>query len=267
MNVQYNQNITLTVDNKIYCKYFMSDILKPIVVTFAPLNPISRQEVSKSVSPWGFDFIKNKIGLNVVSFQCIEEDNWYINKSFQKFISELGDKLKVFSERLGYGVSMGGYGVAAYSNLLNLDRVLLVNPISSLDPKLVPFEVRWQQFQKKMDWENALDGSELKAKGYIIYDPIFHLEAGHAKRFESLTQLKAFGAGHSVPAYLVSMGLLQKLFNDFLIGYIDKNQYYKAIKKRRNSKHYYSFMLGKNNTHLSPRRLEVLLFYKKGIAT
>ncbi len=250
------------VIGQIYCKYYISDTNKPLVITFASgLSSFSEEKIEKSMSPWGFEFVKNQ-NLNVISFDCAYENSWYRDEEFYVFTKELSKKISIFPKRFGYGGSRGGYGVSAYSNVLKIDKILIINPISTLNENLVPFERRFRIY-KKLDWIGPCsDGADTKSSGYIIYDPIHTLDKKHADRYTTLVHLKVPGVGHSMPEHLQKMGMLKWIFMDFVHENLDINKFYAEARKRRNLPRYYEWMLSKANSHLTTKRKEVILSYK-----
>lgn len=260
MGVHFNQVESGVVDTIVY-KYDFHDLSKPLIVTFSPAN-ISVDKVNGEYSsPWAFDFLRKK-GLNVLSFSCSSKKNWYRSEPLRKFIDKLSKELPQFSEKIGYGSSMGAYAVSAYSNLLKLNRVLLINPISTLNRKLVPFETRFQTYARKFDWENGcFDGAKTKAKGFVVYDPLFHLDSTHAKRYKGLVKLKVPGVGHNMPVHLNKMGILQDLVAKFIDDKLDVASFHKVARVRRDIKRYYTWMLSDENVHLTEYRKQVILKY------
>jgi len=154
-NFIFNKEQSFVMHN-VYCKYYLMDIKKPLMVTFGAANShIASSELVNSPSPWAFDYIKKK-GINVISFSSIDSDCWYRNKEFHNYLKSVSKNISIFSERLGYGGSMGAYGISAYSNTLNLTRVLLFCPVSTLNKIIVPFEDRFEINSRTKDWEEYI---------------------------------------------------------------------------------------------------------------
>lgn len=240
-------------------KYFIHDTSRPLVVTFANLGALaSKNDIVNGTSPWGFDFVKS-IGLNVLAFASCRPQNWYRSIDFFEFINRISDALPVFSERLGYGGSMGGYGVSAYANLLKLDRVLLFNPISTLNESLAPWETRFAG-GRQLDWESgAFDGAQISCPGYIVYDPLFNLDRLHALRYSSnITHLKVFGVGHAIPKHLRDMGVLKNLVTGFFSNDIDVSLAQREFRRRRTIIRNYNWLLSPENQRLTPKRIQII---------
>lgn len=98
---------------------------------------------------------------------------------------------------------------ACHANNPSIDEVLLVNPISTLNGVLENFETRFRYPAKILDWSDPNnDGVLCKAKGYVVYDPLFYPGRMHARRYKGLEYLKLTGVGHSMPNHLKNLGML-----------------------------------------------------------
>lgn len=179
---------------------------KPIVITFQNHGqPLSENEISKpNAYVWGYNFILSTNNYNVLSFSCIKKDNWYRDKQFIESLPSLSQLISAFPIRLGYGSSMGGYGVSAFSNILNIERLLLMNPISSLNKNISPWEDRFNN-DLDYDWNGLYnDASITKSNGYVVFDPLFHKDKMHAEKYTKLRKIKLPGVGHAMPAICVT---------------------------------------------------------------
>ncbi len=253
-------------NNGLYMQYYIIDKSLPIVVTFAPMGTqIKKEDIQKGVAEtWGFEFIKSQ-GLNVISFGWTGKNTWYRDGSIEEFMKSLSMELDKFPERLGYGGSMGGYAVSAYSNILNLDRILIINPISTLNKSLVPWETRFRGAANSIDWESgdAYDGARAVSSGYVIYDPLFDLDKKHADRYQNLTKLKVPGVGHHMPLHLKNMQMIKWVFSCFIDNSLKKRDFYKKARKRRELQRYYNWLLSDENKHLTSKRTKTIEAYRE----
>ncbi|QOR62337.1 hypothetical protein ACM66Z_02365 [Sulfurovum sp. ST-21] len=271
MQTESNKKFILTrqteswhVIDDVICKYYIHDIKKPIMVTFASLNSfLDQTEIENGISPWGYDFVK-KQGLNIISFSSINKNTWYRSNILYHFMMQLSSELEVFPERLGYGGSMGGYGVSSYCNILKLDRILIINPISTLNKSLVPWEYRFTHDRENLDWESGevFDGAQALASGYIIYDPLFDLDKKHAQRYQNLIHLKVPGVGHSMPKHLQEMNMLKKTLISFIHNRLDPFDFHSDARKRRTIPRYYKWLLSKENKHLTKKRKYIIYIHR-----
>lgn len=248
----------------VYYKYYIHDINLPLVITFAHLGEVtSTTDISNSnYTPWAYNFIK-KQNLNVLSFSTYKTPNWYRGKTFHNFIKKLALELVVFKEKLGYGSSMGGYAVSAFADTLGLDRILILNPISTLNRSLVPWETRFRIAATKYPWDTLFHDAALSScDGHIVYDPLFHCDYQHAQRYKHLVHIKFPGVGHSTASHLQRLKILQPLFDSFIKNTINKHKLNKLLRKRRNYLGYYDWLLSDKNIHLTPKRKVIIEKYR-----
>lgn len=218
----------VAVAGNVYVKYRIVDESLPIVFTFANAYRgdsrcvLSADDVSNCISPWAFDPVA-AYGLNVVSFASIGAPSWYRDQELAELIDGLGPQVLRFSERLGYGDSMGAFGVSAFSSRLHLDRLLLVSPISTLNTGIAPFVRGYEWARSTYEWNTGeIDGAKSQSKGVIIYDPLVRGDRLHQQRFsDSFVRLRCPGLGHGLIGPLQRMGLLKPLLRDFVFDDFD----------------------------------------------
>lgn len=249
----------------VYAKYSIPFANKPLIVTFSYLgnNAKRKDAIDGSHDPWGFRFVKSE-RLNVISFCCVGGNNWYTDSEFQNAVHDLGEEIsKLGLEVIGYGGSMGGFGVSALSQPLGINRLLLFNPISTLNSSKAPFEYRFKNARDNLNWDCAYnDGAESISKGVVIYDPFFKVDTLHAERYKGLEKFKFPGVGHSIPKHLMAIGSLKWVFQSFVNGSLDKEKFSERIKRKRRYSHYYSWMLSDENFYATKKRREIIKKYR-----
>jgi hypothetical protein len=156
---------------------------------------------------------------------------------------------------------MGGFGASVFADVLHVDKLLLINPISTLKKDIAPFETRFK-YGQSLDWGGGYnDGAKNSASGYVVFDPLFDLDSNHAKRYRHLEELKFFGVGHAMPAHLQKIGILSELFDQYISGAVDPDWFYKSIRKRRKYDHYYIWLMSDQNKHLTHLRRSIIKNY------
>jgi hypothetical protein len=203
----------------VFVKYEFIDLNKPLLFTFSPAGTnLKEQDLHDDFAPWGYH-LAQKQQVNIISFQHLGISNWFRNRNLIFFIEQLSTLLAPFTQRLGYGLSRGGFAIGAFANLLQLDRVLLFHPVSTKNRQIAPWDDRSStELAQKFDWEGDYHDLNLgKAKGYIIYDPTNRIDRLHAKRYPELTHLRVFGMGHGTHAtYLNKFGFYKQVAVDFM---------------------------------------------------
>ena len=152
-------------------------------------------------------------GYDVFSVQT-NNDDWH-QSIYPEGIERLAKVIENdYSTAYGYGSSMGGFGALLYGKLLNLKTVLALSPQYTISE---PFDQRWREFDKAINWVYTMNDA-LRYDGNVViyYDP-FDLDAKHARLF--INNFKSarvvdnpvkFGS-HPVTPYFHDAGELKKL--------------------------------------------------------
>lgn len=258
--LDYGKEGAGVIDN-VYYKFNFKFPNKPLVIVFSNAGFITSINNTRDpdYSPWGYQYLLKK-NVNILAFSSIEKLNWYRSPIFIKFLKNISAELQCFPLRLGYGGSMGGYAVGAFSELLNLDKILLLSPISTLNSKLIPWDERHIKYRIGLNWDSEYhDSANSTCEGVIVYDPLHSNDTKHAKRYQNLKHLHFSGVGHDPSPSLQFLGLLDPLINNLITGkIINEYFFYKKIKARRFLPRYYEWMLCKENIHLTPKRKLVI---------
>lgn len=246
----------------VYGKYAFFDLKKPLVISFSHLGAsVDEDKICSSPSPWAFDYLA-KNNINCLCFAGIKgKNNFYRDVEFIKSLKEIGESLPGFTERLGYGTSMGAYAAAAFSSPLGVSRVLLGSPISTRKKEINNWDLDAGRSIESynFDWNGPYsDAASSKASGYVIYDPLYGFDAIHAKRFTNLKLLKLPGAGHSGFDLLNQANEMDWVFKSFLNNELSELAYYKKIRKRKSIPSYYFGILGKESTNINTFRASVV---------
>lgn len=239
----------------VFVKYDFVDLDKPLLFTFSPAGTnVQEQDLHSDFAPWGYKLGK-KQNVNIISFQHLGKSNWFRSRNLIFFLEQLSPLLEPFNQRLGYGLSRGGFAVGAFANLLKLDQVLLFHPVSTKNKQIATWDDRSStDIAQQFDWQGDYHDLDLgHAKGYIIYDPTNHIDRMHAKRYQQLTHLRVFGMGHGTHAtYLNKFGFYKQVAVDFIGNQqIEIAQFRQQTKTLRFKEDYYKRLnrANKNSAH------------------
>ncbi|MDP4984442.1 cytosolic protein, partial [Pseudoalteromonas tunicata] len=239
----------------VFVKYDFVDLDKPLLFTFSPAGTnVQEQDLHSDFAPWGYKLGK-KQNVNIISFQHLGKSNWFRSRNLIFFLEQLSPLLEPFNQRLGYGLSRGGFAVGAFANLLKLDQVLLFHPVSTKNKQIATWDDRSStDIAQQFDWQGDYHDLDLgHAKGYIIYDPTNHIDRMHAKRYQQLTHLRVFGMGHGTHAtYLNKFGFYKQVVVDFIGNQqIEIAQFRQQTKTLRFKEDYYKRLnrANKNSAH------------------
>lgn len=256
----YNINVgeSFHLGNDFYMKSnFTGDYTKLVICFhFANNIPTFSDCDSGLFAPFGYQFCKDR-NINVISFSPVNKNNWYRSLELINYIKSILPFLNKFEFRFGYGSSMGAFGIATFSKLLSIDFALLFSPISTLNNSLVPFENRFYNARKNLDWNSEYYDATLGlTNGIILVDPFHREDFLHAKRFSSsIRKIFIPGGGHNLPRFLFEVGLLKDLFNSSFEQKILNDIFFKKLKLRRKLDIYYKNLLLSNRLTNSRRIL------------
>ncbi|AWK84089.1 hypothetical protein [Photobacterium damselae] len=221
---------------------------KPLIITFAPAGSVlTYKQIRKDHSAWGFEFFKNR-GYNILSFSAIEEKHWFISPILLRYINSLEKQTLLFPQRIGYGASMGAFGLSLYHKSLHIDKLLLITPLTPNDKNIEHLS---------FDYCAGHHGDIT-----IIYDPFCHQDTLHAMRYPKNSQyLKLYGVGHRVIESMNQLSMLKHTIRDFIVGQIDTENFYRSAKKRKNIERYYSYLLRNPTNKLTKKRINIIKYH------
>ena len=170
----------------------------------------------------GADGVKNGLGfsekfltdLGIPSLHFISHKNhWWQTGAMAEALMAANSVIASSQRRIGYGSSMGGYGVIRFAKSLNLDTVLAFVPQYSISPKIVPWETRFAHDLSDPDLDEGriLIGPDCQIIAF--YDPD-NLDKDHVDLIAaevSLCRVPMPGAGHKVYRALRDMKALPDL--------------------------------------------------------
>ena len=222
-------------------QFHIVDFNQPLVISFAPAGKkLSSAQVHAGESAWGIEFFK-KHNINVLSINTIDENHFYLCDELTHYLLSMKPLIERFPERLGYGSSMGGFGVTHFSQLLQIDRALLFAPLLHDSAPTV--------------------AANHPCQFTVIYDPFCLQDTDHAKRYPAHTQwLKLYGVGHQVIESISNFRALKPLVMAFINNTIDEPTFYQAMRQRRTIERYYSY-LARNPTKKQTLKRRLLVKY------
>jgi tetratricopeptide (TPR) repeat protein len=150
--------------------------------------------------------------------------------------------------------------------------VIAINPQSTLNPALVPWEDRYPE-GKAQDWlgdfADGATGAACASSVLVAYDPLFALDRRHVERLSpgNLVELKTPLLRHSLPSWLVEMGVLKEVVTRFAEGGLDNADCRALARKRRTIPRYYASMMVRTRSRAVARRCLDLLLDKPHLGT
>jgi hypothetical protein len=186
-----------------------------IVVTFQPFMAAGFDKRG-----FGEDFFPPR-GYDVLCFKP-RDDSWYQDLLADDLRDEGFAFLKDYRERIGYGSSMGAYGVLYLSDALGLDRVIAVSPQYSIDRNVAPFENRWQSLAADIRFVHRWSHAPYRARTVTIYDPFDNADARHVEflraKFPNGVDIALPFTGHPSLSALVESGQISSIIESLISG-------------------------------------------------
>ncbi|MFB2594100.1 hypothetical protein ACEYYB_04545 [Paracoccus sp. p4-l81] len=206
-----------------------------LIVSFDNLDFVAQDH--SEAKPWGYDFVTR----NGWSLLATMAPGWTWFRS--DFVSQSFDRLRdegffrQFDRVVFYGVSMGGYGAAAFSAACPGADVVVMNPQSTLDRRLVPFERRYRRawhLDFSGPYGDAAQASATARRVTLIHDPHEPLDRAHAARFTApnVQHLHAPWLGHRMASAMAGMGVLSQVVRSAIAGDLDQPQLSRILRAR-----------------------------------
>ncbi|MFD0859266.1 glycosyltransferase family 2 protein [Roseovarius aquimarinus] len=207
-----------------------------LLVTFDNLSNVNDESVLRE--PWAYKFAADN-GFSHLGVMAHVSD-WYRDADLiQRFEALVAQGLFEGYERVVFaGVSMGGYASLVFSSLVPGAHVVAINPQSTLDPELVPWETRYENGQRQ-DWTLPLGDAAALTKGAgrvnIFYDPYFELDRKHVERFEgdNIRVFNCWFSNHKTAVFLRKIGALKPVMTHCIMDELTAPDFYSLYRERR----------------------------------
>ena len=152
------------------------------------------------------------------------ENDWYQYAEMGDAMATVHAATRDYHRVVTYGSSMGAYAAIRLAGLAGAHAIVALSPQYSIDPKIVPFEYRWEEPSRRFQavWERTLPYPDVE-DAYVAYDPD-NLDIKHLALFDQqfrFTHVRLPGAGHPVTGYLVELDLLEGMVQQACRGAID----------------------------------------------
>ncbi|RWR29538.1 hypothetical protein D2T29_14040 [Sinirhodobacter populi] len=260
VNIQLARHYFVSTDNYWLEGYIYDQ--NALVVTFEHAGG-ERPRPDSLRTGWSSHFFRKRR----VSHLCVKPAfiDWYQHRDLADAIIALRNRgfFLSFEKVVTYGASMGGFGALAYADLIGAQTVVALNPQSTQNRKIAPWDTRFpvsQQTPMDGPYADAV-GKYRKAKDVIIVgDRHDHEDGLHMKRLAApnVRILNTPFMGHGVAAYLNGMGLLAAIIMQPLRWGRDDGMLFEGLRKRRNFPHYYDNMLRHDRVKNSPRFTDIV---------
>jgi hypothetical protein len=198
------------------------------------------------------DFLRDE-GIDAV--HVLNRDNrWYQYAEMDEALAAVAAVTTRYGRVFTYGSSMGGYAALRFARRRRAETAIAITPQFSLDPRVVPFEERWQADLAAITFrERAIEPT---AAQVIFYDPRMRLDDRHFAMFAALPT-RTVGvavpyAGHPVGPMLIETGVLKDSIRGIVAGRFDARRVQRAVRERRRRSQHHFFMLARRAADRHP---------------
>ena len=198
------------------------------------------------------DFLRGE-GIDAV--HVLNRDNrWYQYAEMDGALAAAAEVARGYARVFTYGSSMGGYAALRFARAVTAQTAIAISPQYSLDPRVVPFEERWQADLAAITFRER--APEPAATQVIFHDPRMRLDDAHARLFAALPA-ETLGvavpyAGHPVGPMLVETGVLKDAVRAIVAGRFDPVRVQRAVRERRRRSAHHFFMLARRAERRGP---------------
>lgn len=194
---------------------------------------------------FGEDFLRDE-GIDAIHVVNID-NQWYQYPEVPEMLAAVAAALVRVPRVFTYGSSMGGYAALRFARAVGARTAIALSPQYSLDPKVVPFETRWQADLARITFrEQAFQPA---ARQVIFYDPRLNVDNRHVRLFEAAgAETIAVGVphgGHPVGPLLAETGVLQDAIRAIVASTFSPTVVQRAVRERRSRSQHHFFMLSR----------------------
>ena len=183
-------------------------------------------------------------GVNAIHILSRDND-WYLLPDVETALDAAAKTAASFDSVSAYGSSMGAYAAIRLGRLAGATTAIALSPQFSIDPRLVPFEDRWDPDARRLNYEIE---RRLGLKGFVSSADVFYdpgdRDARHVELFRGCLEVRDVrlpDCGHPVTGFLAEVGLLQRAVLEAAQGTLDRAAFEReALEMRGRSPQYYA---------------------------
>ena len=218
------------------------------IVTFGSYT----NEPSLDRPGFGEEFLR-RAGIDAI--HVINRHNrWYQHPEREAALATVAAAVARHHDRaITYGSSMGGYAAFRYARDCAADTAIALSPQFTCDPRIVPWEVRWQADVVRTRFIEP--SFRAAAQQYVCYDPRVVADARHADLIAAVgttTRILVPFGGHPVGALLAETGVLQAMIRGIVAGDFDPRLVRTQVRRERHASQHQFFVLARQCTARRP---------------
>ena len=215
---------------------FINRPVRRLLVTFDNLSNVGDTSIERE--PWAFKFAQDA-NISHLGIMAHVSD-WYRDPVLIERMQALAkDGFFDGYDRVVFaGVSMGGFASIAFGSLVPGAHAVAINPQSTLDENLVPWETRYEN-GRRQDWTLPLSDAAALTKGFervnIFYDPYHDLDQAHVDRFtgDNIHIFNCRYSNHKTAVFLRKIDALKPVMHQAIFGELTEQEFYQLYRGRR----------------------------------
>ncbi len=212
-----------------------------LMVSFDNLSNVSNSSTERQ--PWAYKFCKthdiSHLGV-MASSPSWFRDTWLIEQ-LENLAAD--GFFKGYERVVLSGTSMGAFAALTFAGLAPGSHVIALNPQTTLDTKIVPWEERFWR-GRQQDWSlpysDAIEGAKAAARVNLFYDPYFAPDVQQAARLDmaNVTTFKCWYSSHKSAVFLRKIDALKTVMTAATFGELTQENFYAMYRKRRELRWY-----------------------------
>lgn len=187
-------------------------------------------------------------------------NRWYQHPEREEALAAIAAVTRDYDRVITYGSSMGGYAALRYAVACGADVAVALSPQFSVDPRVVPWEIRWQPDVARIRF--AEPGYVPAAVQYVFYDPRVPLDRLHAEQIAQVAPARLIPipyGGHPVGPLLAETGALQSAIRSIIADDFDPADVRRRVRKKRSESQHQYFVFARHCAARHPTRALRLL--------
>ncbi len=166
----------------------------------------------------GNDFFWGRTAVEKLDLDCIGivpwRENWYPVESMARAAAAIAAAAKPL--RIGYGFSMGGYGVLKHGRRLGLTHALALSPQATIDPTEICTSIGWHlHYQPALHAKMRVVAADLAPWAAVLADPWDGDDGPHMQALSALPVQRVVAPflGHWTPHFLSRTDVLRRMLD------------------------------------------------------
>ncbi len=218
-----------------------------LMITFDNLSNVSDRDPMRE--PWAYRFCASHdiSHLGVMA----NAGNWFRDIWIIRQMEELSESgfFEGYDRVVLAGTSMGAFAALTFARLVPDAHVIALNPQTSLDIELVPWEKRFWG-GRRQDWSlpysDAAEGARHAARVNLFYDPYFEPDAKQVARLDpaNVTTFKCWYSSHKSAVFLKKIDALKPVMAAATFGELDQADFYALYRGRKKLRWYSGALAG-----------------------